>query len=177
MREEILLHADALYAARYAMAETRSSRSHFGAAEIVRYLSDPQATLSSEQQRQLFAEPRLLADFRRLTQRLALAQIPAAAAAAAGSGSVDVRRFDVGTARVISSRVPGQTYVILRFNEGVNIPHALVLEGTNGELLKRALVPADQSGEIIVVLDHKNVFDETFLRLFTDPGTVGTFIF
>lgn len=175
MREEIALHADALYAARCAMAETQPARSRFGVAEIVQYLSDPQATLSSEQQRQLFAEPRLLADFRRVTQRLALAQIPAAAAA--GSGSVDVRRFDVGTARVIASRVPGQTYVIFRFNADVNIPHTLVLESANGELLKRALVPADQSGEIILVLDHKNVFDETFLRLFTDPGTVGTFIF
>ncbi len=172
--EEIALRADKLYAARAALAETEAGPRRLGVAELVQFLSDPGRSLSMDEQRMLFADPRLRADYRRLKAQLSVAELPALAAASAGD--VDARRFDGGTVRIHASRVAGQVYVVLQVNSAANPPRAILLEGAGGELVKRVLPPCNAAGEIMIVLDRANAPDQAFLRLLAEPTTTGLFL-
>jgi hypothetical protein len=166
--------ADKLYAARSALAEIQPTTRRLGVSEIVQFLSDPQRSLSMEEQRTLFADPRLRADYRRLKSRQSVVELPALAAASVGS--VDIRRFEGGTVRIRPSRVADQFYVVVRFDRPAGAPRSLVLESNIGELVKRPLPAVDATGEIMMVLDRKIVDDEAFLRLIADPTSTGSFL-
>ena len=166
--------ADRLYAARSALVDTKPPRHRFGVAEIVQFLSDPSRSLTPEEQRALFTDPRLRADYRRLKAQATTFELPALAAAS--SGNVDARRFEGGSITIHPSRIPGQLYVIVRFNSPTETPRAILLEGAEGDLVKRALPSADQHGEMMMVLDEKNEADAGFLRLLADPMSTGTFV-
>lgn len=172
--DETERYADQLYAARAALAETERPSRHLGVAEIVRFLSDTGRKLSMEEQRALFADPKLRADFRRLKSQFSVADLPALAAAS--SGDVSTRRFDGGTVSIHASRVPGQVYVVMRFDGPSGHPRAVLLENNVGGLVKRSLPPADANGEVMIVLDEKNTPDEDFLRLISDPTSTGCFL-
>jgi hypothetical protein len=172
--DDIVLRADSLYAARSALAETSPSRRRFGVAEIVQFLNDPGRSLTMEEQQSLFANPKLRADYRRLKSQVAIAELPALAAASAGD--VNTRRFEGGTVSIHPSRVPGQIYVVLRFNWPAGPPRTMLLESAGGDLIKRVLPPADPNGEIMMVLDEKRSSDQGFLRLISDPTSTGSFL-
>jgi hypothetical protein len=172
--DDIAPRADRLYAARSALAEAQPATGRLGIAEIVQFLNDPERSLSMEEQRALFADPRLRADYRRLKSRQSVVELPALAAASVGS--VDIRRFEGGTVRIHPSRVAGQVYVMVRFRRPAGAPRSLVLESSAGELVKRPLPPADATGEIMMVLDRKRAADEAFLRLISDPTSTGSFL-
>lgn len=172
--DDIAPRAEKLYAARSALAEIQPTTPRLGVADIVQFLSDPRRSLSMEEQRTLFTDPRLRADYRRLKSRQSVVELPALAAASVGN--VEVRRFDGGTVRIHRSRVADQFYVVVRFSRPAGVPRSLVLEGTNGELVKRPLPPADASGEMMMVLDRKSAIDEAFLRLISDPTSTGSFL-
>jgi hypothetical protein len=172
--DEIDLHAGKLYAGRSAMAETVPPSRRLGIAEIVQFLTDPQRTLSDHEQRELFGDQRLRADYRRLKAQLSVVDLPALAAAS--TGGVSLRRFDGGTVNIYPSRRPGQVYVVIR----LALPNAelrsLLLENAAGDLVKRPLPPADNGGEIMIVLDETNGGDQKFLRLMSDPMATGSFL-
>jgi hypothetical protein len=171
---DVVRRADQLYAARSALADAKPPRHRFGIAEIVQFLNDPSRALTLEEQRALFADPRLRADYRRLKARATRFEMPALAAAS--SGDVNIRRFDGGSIAIHPSRIPGQRYVIVRFNSPASPPRTLLLESTTGELAKRVLPGADQHGEVMMVLNENDDADAGFLRLLTDPTTTGTFV-
>jgi hypothetical protein len=171
---DIARRADRLFAARSAVADTKRPRHHFGIAEIVQFLSDPSRSLTAEEQRSLFADPRLRADYRRLKAQTTTFELPALAAAS--SGNVNARRFDGGSLTIHPSRIPGQIYVILRFNWPANSPRMILLESAAGDLVKRALPNADQQGEVMMVLNERSDVDAGFLRLLADPTSTGTFV-
>ena len=166
--------ADRLYAARTALAETGRPRHRFGIAEIVQFLGDPSRSLTPEEQRALFTDPRLRADYKRLKAQATTFEMPALAAAS--SGNVTARRFDGGSINIHPSRIAGQLYVILRFDTPAGHPRALLLESTSGEVVKRALPAADPQGEVMMVLNENNETDASFLRLLADPTSTGTFV-
>jgi hypothetical protein len=173
--ENDLAHrADRLYAARSALAEARPPRRRFGIAEILQFLNDPTRSLTPDEQRSLFTNPRLRADYRRLKERATSFEMPALAAAS--SGSVNARRFEGGSIAIHPSRIAGQRYVLLRFTSSDNTPRAMLLESTSGELVKRALPSADQRGEVMMVLNENDEGDASFLRLLADPTSTGTFV-
>ena len=172
--DDIAHRADRLFAARGALADARRPRHRFGIAEIVQFLNDPSRSLTAEEQRALFADPRLRADYRRLKAQSTTFELPALAAAS--SGSVNARRFDGGSVTIHPSRLPGQIYVILRFNEPANSPRMMLLEGAAGDLVKSALPNADQQGEVMMVLNERSEADAGFLRLLADPTSTGTFV-
>jgi hypothetical protein len=172
--DDVATRAARLYAARTALAETGRSRPRLTIATIVRFLNDPAHSLTLEEQQALFADPRLRADFRRLKAQAAVAELPALAAASAGG--VNMRRFDGGSVSIHPSRVPGQSYVIVRFPWPAGPPRMMLLEGADGTVIKRALSPGDMPGEIMMVLDEKSAADAGFLRLLTDPTSTGTFV-
>jgi hypothetical protein len=172
--DEIELHANQLYVARSAMAETAPPSRRLGIAEIVQFLSDPQHVLSDDQQRELFVNQRLRADYRRLKAQLSLIDLPALAAASAGA--VTLRRFDGGTVNIHPSRRPGQVYVVIRLAPPKPELRTLLLENAGGDLVKRSLPPADSSGEIMIVLDETNSGDQKLLRLMSDPMATGAFL-
>jgi hypothetical protein len=167
-------HADRLYAARSALADTKPPRHRLGVAEIVQFLNDPSRSLTPEEQRALFTDPRLRADYRRLKAQATTFEMPALAAAS--SGNVNTRRFDGGSITIHPSRIAGQLYVIMRFNRPDGSPRTMLLESESGELVKRALPGADQQGEVMMVLNEKNETDAGFLRLLADPTSTGTFM-
>jgi hypothetical protein len=166
--------ADQLYAARSALADTKRPQHRFGVAEIVQFLSDPTRSLTPGEQRALFADARLRADYRRLKAQATTFEMPALAAAS--SGNVSARRFDGGSITIHPSRIAGQLYVIVHFNEPGSSPRAILLESTTGDLVKRALPSADQQGDVMMVLDENNDADAGFLRLLADPTSIGTFV-
>jgi hypothetical protein len=172
--DDVDRRADALYAARSALAEAAPSKRRLGIAEIMQFLNDPTRALSMEEQRLLFADPKLRADYRRLKSQVAVAELPALAAAS--SGEVDARRFEGGTVKVHPSRVAGQIYVMLHFGWPSGAPRTIVLENPGGDIVKRALPPADTGGEVMMVLDEKVASDREFLRLISDPTATGSFL-
>jgi hypothetical protein len=172
--DDIARRADMLYAARSALAEATRPTRRFGIAEIVQFLSDPSRSLTAEEQRALFTDPRLRADYRRLKAQATTFELPALAAAS--SGAVDQRRFEGGNISIHPSRVPGQIYVILRFSWPTNAPRMMLLESAEGQLLKRALPSADSQGEVMMVLNERSDADAGFLRLLSDPTSTGTFV-
>ena len=172
--DDVPARADRLYAARTAMAETGRSPARMSIASIVRFLNDPGHALTMEEQRALFADPRLRADYRRLKAQAAVAELPALAAASAGA--VNTRRFDGGSVSIHPSRVPGQSYVIVRFSWPAGPPRMMLLEGADGIVLKRALPSGDTPGEIMMVVDERSPADAGFLRLLADPTSTGTFM-
>jgi hypothetical protein len=172
--DDLARRADQLYAARSALAEAKRPAHRFGIAEIVQFLNDPTRVLSSEEQHALFANPRLRADYRRLKTQASTFEMPALAAAS--SGAVNARRFEGGTVSIHPSRVPGQIYVVLRFNQPAGAPRMILLESSTGDLFKRVLPEADQQGEIMMVLNERSDADAGFLRLLTDPTSTGTFV-
>jgi hypothetical protein len=166
--------ADRLYAARTALSQTGPTTRRMGIAEIMQFLNDPGRSLSMEEQRSLFADPQLRADFRRLKSQVAVAEIPALAAASVGD--VSARRFEGGTVNVHPSRVPDQVYVVMRFSWPAGAPRTMLLENTEGDIVKRALPAADANGELMMVLDRKSASDREFLRLISDPTSTGSFL-
>jgi hypothetical protein len=127
-----------------------------------------------DEQRALFSDLKLRADYRRLKAQIAVAELPALAAAS--TGEVSSRRFEGGTVNVYPSRVPGQVYVVLRFSWPSGAPRTMLLEGAEGELVKRALPPADPNGELMIVLNQASTSDRDFLRLISDPTSTGSFL-
>jgi hypothetical protein len=166
--------ADRLYAARSALADTKPPRLRFGVAEIVQFLGDPSRSLTPQEQRALFADPRLRDDYRRLKAQATSFEMPALAAAS--SGNVNARRFDGGSIAIHPSRIPGQLYVIVRFNWPASSPRAMLLESAAGDIVKRALPSSDQQGEVMMVLNENDAADAGFLRLLADPTSTGTFV-
>ena len=171
---DIADRADRLYAARTALAETKRPKHCFGIAEIVAFLSDPTRSLAPEEQRALFADPRLRADYRRLKAQATTFELPALAAAS--SGAVNARRFDGGSVSIHPSRVPGQIYVILRFSLPAGTPRMVLLESSAGDIVKRAIPAPDQEGQSMMVLNEHSEADAGFLRLLGDPTVTGTFV-
>jgi hypothetical protein len=172
--DDIARRADQLYAARSALADAKRPTRRFGVAEIVQFLNDPSRSLSPDEQRALFTDPRLRADYRRLKSQTTTFELPALAAAS--SGAVNARRFEGGNVSIHPSRVPGQIYVILRFAAPADTPRMMLLESAAGDLLKRALPAADQQGEVMMVLNERSEADAGFLRLLADPTSTGTFV-
>jgi hypothetical protein len=172
--DDIVLRADRLYAARTALSEARPARGGLGLADLVQFLTDSQHSLSLEQQRRLFSDPRLRADYRRLKSELAAIEMPALAAASVGD--VSERRFPGGTVRMHPSRVAGQVYVFLKFTGAAAQPRWMLLETPGVELVKRVLPNPDPSGEMLIVLDPRNPADEAFLRVLADPTSSGSFL-
>jgi len=172
--DDLARRADALYAARTAMAEATRPPRRLGIAELIQFLNEPGRALTLEEQRALFADPKLRADFRRLKAQATMFELPALAAA--GTGDVTARRFEGGSVTIHPSRVRGQIYVILRFPASAGAPRTMLLESTAGDLLKRALPAADPNGEVMMVLDERSAADAAFLRLLSDPTSTGTFV-
>jgi hypothetical protein len=172
--DDIARRADALYAARAAFAEAAPARRGLGVAEIVEFLTDSRRALSADEQRSLFANPRVRADYRRLKAQLAVFELPALAAAS--EGDVETRRFDGGSIRIHPSRVPGQTYVLVRFDSPGRPPSSIVIEHPSGKLVKRALPDVQSDGETVIVLDSHKEEDEAFLRVLRDPISTGSFL-
>jgi hypothetical protein len=172
--EAIWQHADQLYAARAAIAEAQARPHGLGVAELVQFLVDPSRSLSPAEQQALFASPRLRADFQRLKADLRVVALPAQAAAS--SGPAHSRRFEGGSVRLHPSRVAGQTYVLFQFTWPTGTPAALLLEGVDGNLVKRTLPAGDASGQVVLVLDQGSAPDQQFLQLIADPRTVGSFL-
>jgi hypothetical protein len=172
--DDIARRADRLYAARTALAEAARPTRRLGIAELVQFLNDPSRSLTMAEQRSLFTDPRVRADYRRLKAGAATIELPALAAAS--SGAVNARRFEGGSVTIHPSRLPGQIYVILRFNWPSGAPRVMLLESAAGDLVKRALPAADAQGEVMMVLDERNAADAGFLRLLTNPTSTGTFV-
>jgi hypothetical protein len=172
--DNVLQHADQLYAARAAMAEAQPRARGLGVAELVRFLVDRNRSLSAAEQQALFASPQLRADFQRLKSQLRIVELPAQAAASAGAA--DARRFDGGSVRLHPSRVAGQVYVLFQFNWPTGTPTAILLEGAEGHLVKRPLPSGDATGHVVLVLDQSSAPDQAFLQLIADPRTVGSFL-
>lgn len=171
---DLATRADELYAGRAAVADARPDGIALGVAEIAQFLGGTGRALSAEEQRALFANPRLRADYRRLTSQLSMFELPALAAAS--DGQVATRRFEGGSIRIHPSRVTGQTYVFVHFDAPDRVPVAMVLEPPTGEVMRRAL-PVDQgSGEAMLLLDSHNPEDAAFLRALCDPRSAGAFL-
>ena len=172
--EELLNRTEALYAARAALDESHCPEDRLGVAELVRFLQRPDSILSIGQLRALFASARLRADFGLIKSRLVKLDLPALAAAS--SGSVASRQFQGGSVHIHPSRVEDQAYVVVRISDRQKAPHSILLESGTGEVVKRALPAADARGEIMLVLDRKSPSDEAFLRLISDPTSIGSLL-
>src|SRR5262249_51226724 len=107
--DEIAMRADKLYAARSALAETARPTRRLGIGEIVQFLHDPERSLTMDEQRALFADPLLRADYRRLKAQATVSDLPALAAASAGVSTAVRCPFIPPACRVKSTSCCGST--------------------------------------------------------------------
>lgn len=166
--------ADLTFARRAALEEVVAAEPRLGVHELVEFMSRPEAALTHGQQRMLFADPRLREDFRRL--KAAYEAFPLPILAAASDGAAVERQLPSGSVRVHPSRLPQQVYVIIRYATPAKPPRMLLLESDAGEVVKRPLPEPDANGEVLIVCDTRQEADASFVRLISDPLTVGSFL-
>jgi len=141
-------------------------------AQLVQFLSNPQAALTAEQWRACRENPRLKADYAALKQRLCVAELPQAAAAS--QGDLEERIFPGGRLSLRPSVVPGQVYLIVSIESEITVPRILLLEGKDGEVDRVALPEPDPDGTMLIILDTlKNEGDARAVRLLRDPSSSG----
>ena len=162
--------------------------------DLVSFLSRG-GSLTSDQQRLLFKDRRLRAEFQRLKEEFA-ASLPdddaagpvrderigrrlftmPAMAAAATDREVDERTFAGGTVRIRASRVPNQIYVLVTLEDARRPPRALLLEGSEGETLMLDLPEPHEDDVIRILKDLRRAEDAAVIRLLRAPATSGTFL-
>lgn len=175
LRKRVLDEADRIYARRSAIDAFVSSRDlPLGIHQLVEFLEKSEVTLSPSQQRQLFADRGLRADFQRLKALRQTLAMPVLAAAS--DGQVTERRIDGGSIRLHPSRIADQYYVIIRFGSPSQYPRTLLLEAEAGEIVKRVLPEPDEGGELMFVCDIRQEADARFVALVRDPSTTGSFL-
>ena len=165
--------ADEIFAARGILEDSARSRPVFGIREIVAFFDDPNAQLSSEQTKLLFADAKLRDAFRRLKVQIATFALPMAAAASVGD--IADRAFSGGRIRLRPSRRSGQSYLVVSYDnldDDAASPSLLVLEGVD-LIAKVALPAADDQNTAMIILDDR--LDATVLLLLRDPRTSGIF--
>ena len=173
-RNEDERRADVLYAARSAILEAGSTDRRFGVAELFRFLNNAGGSLTQQEQRMLFADHKLAAAYRRIKEQLRVIEMPMLAAAS--DGGTNSRQFPGGSLRIHPSRMAGQAYVVIRFDAPTSLPRSLLLEGAGGEIIKQTLPTADSNGEVLMVVSEDDPAHRAFLKLLSEPTTVGTFL-
>lgn len=168
---------DDLFVARAAFADAVDSKVRVGLGELYAFLTDPSATLTHEQQRLLFANSRLRADFRQLKQSLATASggyvLPTAAAAS--DGELAERQFAGGAIRIaISDGHPDQVHLVLELTNSKLRPSRLIVE-CDGEVRKLQLDPPDE-GVVQMLLDISLEQPAAVVRLLRQPRSEVTIL-
>lgn len=154
------------------MHEPRSSRTSF--ADLVAYVSDPDAQLSDAARAEIAASPRLARDLRTLTNQFAAADIPVAAAAS--TGALVERSFDGGAVALVQARRAGQLYLKITVDKLDAEPSALILNAEDGRTAKRSLLGRVSSGAATLILDLARSEDALLAGLVQEPGTSGALI-
>jgi hypothetical protein len=167
--------AEDLYVARAVAEDTPPRALSLTFADLVRYLSDANTTLTAEEWRLCREDPRLRADYDALKRNLCVAELPQAAAAS--QGDVDERTFPGGSLRIRPSALAGQVYLILTLERALATPRFLLVEGANGEVARIALPPPDPDGTMLVIQDTtKSEGDARAVRLLRDPASSGVLL-
>ncbi len=167
--------ADELFVADMTMAETLPSADLFGIVEIARFLKDPASELTPAQTRRLFADAGLRGAYRDLKTKLEYASVPEVRAAS--DGEIDERVFPQGRMRIVPARDSMQVYLRLTFlDPDPSVATMLIVEMPEGGLLKRALPPQDQNGEIVAILNLGNPRDAALIKALRDPSASGSIL-
>ncbi|MBV9703864.1 MAG: hypothetical protein JO163_14135 [Methylobacteriaceae bacterium] len=156
------------YVARSIASETSPRRARLGAADLVAFLTNPNAQLSAEQLALLRSDARLRADYARLKQTLLLTSVPSIAGR--GDAAVVTRRFAVGRLEMRRSRTRRSFTISLALENRNQAPEMLVLENAGGEILRLPLPPPDAAGIISVEKDPRDAADGMAVRMLGDPA-------
>lgn len=147
-------------------------------ADLLAFLLESGRQLSPEQQRQLFTDARLRADYARLKRdvlaRRGTFELPRLVAA--GDRDLDERRFPGGVARLARSTTDAaQVYLVIELDDRASAPGTLILESEMGALVKLAL-PAADDGVIQLLLDERSATEAQVLALMRDPNATGALL-
>jgi hypothetical protein len=158
---------------------SRSEDAGARVAELRKYLTDAAAGLAPATRAALQADKALRALFgdimREFAQRIGHVGVPQLAAASAGT--LQERRFDRGTIRLVESeKNPRQLHVVIEFDEPGYQPRALVLSGADGSVAKLQIDPPDEEGVTQTLISTENEDENRIVRLLRDPLAVGTFV-
>lgn len=160
-------------------------------AEAIHNLFRHGKMLSADQQRKLFTDPVLRAEFASIKREYAQAPAKAAAtggttasrilelpslAAAASDQALRDRAFPGGSVRITKSSLGDMLVQFSLEEEGGPYPRALLLEGENGAFGWSDLPPPDPAGKIMVIKDMAKTEHADFVRLLQDPRSRGTFL-
>jgi hypothetical protein len=142
--------------------------------------------LTVAQQRMLFADRGLRAEFSRLKQQFAarnergdLVEMPALAAAA---DALKLEERVLRGGRIQSGHIKSQQVrqeeleVLFTFDEPGSPPRALLLEGPQGEPWIEPLPAPGADGTIFLIKNLNNSAHALFARLLRDPTATGTFL-
>jgi len=172
---DIIDRAEDLYVARSVIAAKSTRRPLLAIADLVRFLTDLEVSLTPDQQAQLFTDRQLRDDFQRLKRSLSLFVMPAAAAASTDQ-LLNERNFPGAQVKITASRKPDHFYVIIALEEVDSSPALLVLESPAGDIARVALPEVDDRGTILILKDMASPSDARLINLLRDPSTIGTFI-
>lgn len=179
-RDQVLQRADEIFLARSLIsdeARTEASGPVFGVAELVRFLADPDATLTAVQSRALFSDRKLADSFRALRRRASAFDMPAMAAAS--DGELSERTFPGGVIRIRPARIRGQFYVSITLTGegGGAVPRQLLLvREATGETSRIAIADPGDGAVLLVVVDPATAAGAQALAMLRDPLVEGTFL-
>lgn len=174
-----LQRAEDLFVTRSVAAEPGDRAASLTFADMVNFLTDPEARLTHEQERLLFSNARVRRDFTNLKQSLRwrpeLASGPsiAPAAAAAGGDRLSERTFPGGRLRIIPSSVGQQVFISIHLDDTKDPPSLLAMELPDAEVAKVALPPPESDGTILLIKDLADADDARLVRLLRDPMSSG----
>jgi hypothetical protein len=189
--------AEDLFVFRLIEEETEPNPERLTFAQLYAFVTDPSARLTHQQQRLLFSNPRLRADYQRLkaAQRWRAGEDSEAEtetaggaigtgvatsiiirpAAAAGGEEASELNFKGGRVRMIPSSVEHQVYIMIQLNDPNDPPRSLFLHRRE-EIAKVALPAPESDGTIFLLKDLNDPEDARFVRLlrdlFRDPKDV-----
>ncbi|WP_112312660.1 hypothetical protein [Pseudogemmobacter bohemicus] len=175
--DDIFDRADEIYAGASVAAMPVPSSGQIGLMEVMRYLVDPDFSLSPGQMAQLRDDPRLSAAVGRLSAGLSLTEIPMLAAAAdteETTGPV-IRYFEGGTLSLRPAVYPGVFHLVLTWDAGATPAPSLVLHLTldGRPLMRLALPPANADGTIHELLNTRIPGHEDLVAAIREPRSKG----
>lgn len=194
--DEIMRRAEELYRTWTLVEETEASRpSAVALADLLGFLGEGRP-LTHEQQRALFADSRLRAEFQCLKADFALSagaqageggraveavrrplEMPTQIAAASTAAADFLRPFEGGTLRICPAGIDEQVYIVITLDDPALVPRALLIEGQSRNRIEQMPLPArDGDGEIVLIKDLAEPADASLVELLRDPTATGVFL-
>ena len=161
-----------IYAAMSLLEEGRKDPAALGIGELVRFVTEPDFTLTDAQTRRLFSDEGLRTAYRDLKARAQMREVPALRAAS--DEDMEERSFPGGQLLLVPASRGRWIYLRIVFSEPLQGPAWLEIARPDGVHAKLVLDPPNERDEIVMALDPDDAGHAAVLAALRDPRSTGS---